>query len=104
MLNPDTTPIFQRLLIVAAITLWSVAIVMGQGSGRLKGTVRVASGAPVAGVQVVVTNQVTGKWKRMRSNNDGQYSFQLPAGAYRLRVNAPHRARFEIGKDYGEFS
>ncbi|MEK6280471.1 MAG: carboxypeptidase-like regulatory domain-containing protein [Acidobacteriota bacterium] len=79
-------------------------VVQGQSSGRLKGTTRVASGAPAPGVQVVVTNQVTGKWKRTRSNNEGQYSFQLPAGAYRLRVNPPHVAKFEKDKNYGEFS
>ena len=77
---------------------------VGQSSGRLKGTVRVASGAPVAGVSVTVTNQVTGKWKRIRSNAEGQYSFQLTAGAYRLKVNAPHVAAFQKDRDYGPFA
>jgi hypothetical protein len=77
---------------------------MAQGSGRLKGSVRVASGAPVAGVSVTVTNQVTGKWKRTRSDAQGAYSFQLAAGAYRLKVNAPHVAAFQKGKDYGPFA
>lgn len=76
----------------------------GQSSGRLKGSVRVASGAPVADVSITVTNQVTGKWRRARSNADGSYSFQLPAGAYRLRVNAPHVAGFQKDKDYGAFA
>ena len=79
-------------------------VVMGQSSGRLKGTVRVASGAPVAGVVVVVTNQVNGKWKRTRSNSGGAYSFQLAAGAYRLKVAAPHVAAFQKDKDYGAFA
>lgn len=77
---------------------------MGQSSGRLKGTVRVASGAPVAGVVVVVTNQVNGKWKRTRSNAEGAYSFQLAAGAYRLKVAAPHMTAFQKEKDYGAFA
>ncbi|HYJ86236.1 MAG TPA: carboxypeptidase-like regulatory domain-containing protein, partial [Pyrinomonadaceae bacterium] len=93
-----------RLLLLAVFTLAVSTVALGQSSGRLSGTVRVTSGAPVPNVQVVVTNQVTGKWKRVRSNSEGKYSFQLPAGAYRLRVNAPHRAKFESGKDYGEFS
>ena len=37
-------------------------------------------GAPIAGVTVIVTNQVTRKWKRSRSGPDGRYSLQLPAG------------------------
>ena len=77
---------------------------LGQGSGSIKGTVRVASGAPVPGVTVIVTNQVTGKWKRIRSGIDGTYSFRLVAGAYRLRVAAPHVAKFDKDKDYGEFA
>jgi hypothetical protein len=77
---------------------------LGQGSGRIRGTVRVASGAPVPGVTVVVTNQVTGKWKRMRSGPDGSYSFQLSTGAYRLKVAAPQVAKFDKDKNYGEFT
>ncbi len=77
-----------RLLLLAAITLAANAdLVLGQGSGSISGTVRVASGAPVPGVTVIVTNQVTGKWKRVRSSCDGKYSFSLRAGAYRLRLN-----------------
>jgi hypothetical protein len=79
-------------------------VAQGQGSGRLRGTVLVTSGAPAPGVQVVVTNQVNGKWKRTRSNAEGQYSFELTAGAYRLRLNAPHAAKFEKDKDYGDFA
>ena len=104
MLKPETIPSIVRILSIASILIAVNCDALGQGSGRLNGTVRVASGAPVPNVQVVVTNQVNGKWKRMRSNSDGKYSFQLPAGAYRLRLNAPHRAKFEGGKDYGEFS
>ncbi len=78
--------------------------VLGQGSGRIKGTVRVASGAPMPGVIIVVTNQVTGKWKRVRSAPDGTYSLQLDAGAYRLTVVAPHVAKFAKDQNYGEFA
>jgi hypothetical protein len=90
--------------IIAATGLMLVTALcaFGQGSGRIKGTVRVASGAPVAGVVVVATNQVTGKWKRVRSNADGVYSIQLSAGAYRLKVSPPHVAKFE--KSEGEFT
>jgi hypothetical protein len=91
----------------AASVLFTLAVCIqaqGQTSGRLKGTVRVASGAPIAGVAIVATNQVTGKWKRTRTAADGTYSVQLPEGAYRLKVSAPHLAGFDKNKDYGEFA
>jgi len=77
--------------------------VFGQGSGRLNGTVHVASGAPAPGVTVIVTNQVTGQWRRVRSDGNGKYSFRLSAGAYRLRVAPPNVAKFDKDKNYGEF-
>ena len=79
--------------------------VLGQQSGRIHGTVRVASGAPAPNIIVIVTNQVTGKWKRVRSNADGTYTFRLEAGAYRLRVGARRNvAKFDKDKNYGEFA
>src|SRR5882762_4437512 len=95
------------LFLVAAAALstpFFVASGFAQGTGRLRGTVRVASGAPAAGIAVIVTNQVTGKWKRARSGADGRYSFSLPAGAYRLRVGAPRSAKFDKDKNYGDFT
>ena len=77
---------------------------LGQGSGRIKGTVRVAAGAPAPSVTVIATNQVTRKWKRIRSSADGSYSLRLSAGAYRLTVAAPHVARFDKDQNYGEFA
>ncbi|MFN2516065.1 MAG: carboxypeptidase-like regulatory domain-containing protein [Pyrinomonadaceae bacterium] len=93
-----------RFVAIVLSTLLICVSALGQGSGYLKGTVRVASGAPIAGVVIVVTNQVTGKWKRTRSNVDGTYSFQLAAGAYRLKVTTPHVAGFDKNKEYGEFA
>ncbi len=78
--------------------------VMAQGSGNISGSVRVASGAPISGVVVVATNQVTGKWKRTRSDSEGKYSLRLSAGAYRLKVAAPHVAKFDKDKTYGDFA
>ncbi|HEV7747336.1 MAG TPA: carboxypeptidase-like regulatory domain-containing protein [Pyrinomonadaceae bacterium] len=96
-------------LVAYAAAVVSVALtlcigVLGQGSGSISGTVRVASGAPVPGVTVIVTNQVTGKRKRARSDAAGKYSFNLSAGAYRLRVGAPSVAKFDKDKDYGQFA
>jgi len=96
-----------RTLILLGTVALSHALgpsVFGQGSGRIRGTVRVASGAPAPNVTVIVTNQVTGKWNRVRSNADGTYTFRLEAAAYRLKVAAPHVAKFDKDKNYGEFA
>ena len=106
MQRQRTTPVLRCFLVLqAVITIAACGVLAhGQGSGRLKGKVHAASGAPVPGVVVIVTNQVNGKWKRTRSNADGSYSFQLTPGAYRLRVAAPHVAAFQKDKDYGPFA
>jgi len=77
---------------------------LAQSRGRLSGVVRNASGAAVAGVAVIVTNQVTSGIWHVSSRMDGTYSIRLPPGAYRIKVAAPYAAKFEKGKDYGEFS
>jgi hypothetical protein len=78
--------------------------VFAQGSGRLKGVVRNAAGAPAAGVVVVITNQVTRKTRHVRSAADGSYSAQLPAGAYRISLDQPNTAQFDKDKNYGDFA
>ncbi len=97
----------KRIILSAIFVLLTQAFapsVVGQGSGSVKGTVRVASGAPISGVAVVATNQVTGKWKRTRSDTEGKYSLRLGPGAYRLKVAVPHLAKFDKDKNYGEFA
>src|SRR5947207_1819270 len=92
---------------VAAAMLVTLALcwcTRAQDSGSIKGTVRMASGATAAGVVVIATNQVTGKWKLTRSSVNGVYSLRLSAGAYRVSVAAPHLARFDKDKNYGEFA
>jgi hypothetical protein len=103
---PESLDMLKTLILLGSVVLIHSLgpTAWGQGSGRITGTVRVASGAPVPGVTVVVTNQVSGKWKRMRSRADGTYSFQLSAGAYRLKVSPPNVAKFDKDKNYGEFA
>lgn len=103
MTSPRHFPLI-LLAYAALITPGFVVSAVAQNSGRIHGTVRVASGAPVAGVAIVLTNQVTGKWQRVRSGADGAYSIQLKPGAYRLTLAPPHVAKFEPGKNYGEFA
>src|SRR6185503_2705197 len=76
----------------------------GQESGRLKGIVRTSAGGPAAGVVVIITNQVTRKVKRARTNADGSYSVSLPSGAYRLSLDHPNTAQFDKDKNYGDFA
>lgn len=97
----------KRLFLIASTVLLIHAFglsAFGQGAGSITGSVRVASGAPTSGIVVVATNQVTGKWKRTRSNAEGKYSLRLSAGAYRLRVRYPHVAKFDKDKNYGDFA
>lgn len=86
------------------LTLGLPITVLAQGSGTLKGMVRDATGAPARGVKVVVTNQVTGRWRRVTTGSDGVYRFRLGAGAYRLTVSPPHTAKFPTDKQYGDFA
>ena len=90
---------------LAATLLISVScvLVFAQSSGRLEGTVRTTSGSP-AGIIVVVTDQVSGHSRRVRTSSEGRYSFNLPAGAYRLNVEAPNFAQFDKDKSYGDFA
>src|SRR5256885_10570485 len=89
---------------VVLVTLTLCLCIQAQESGSIKGTVRVASGAAAAGIVVIATNQITGKWRRTRSSVNGVYSLRLSAGAYRVSVAAPHLARFDKDKNYGEFA
>ncbi|MEP6922793.1 MAG: carboxypeptidase-like regulatory domain-containing protein, partial [bacterium] len=77
---------------------------LGQGSSTLKGVARNASGANVANVTILFTNQVTSEVKRAKTDANGLYSIQLPPGAYRVTVDPPYAAKFDKDKDYGVFA
>ena len=91
-----------RIVGIISLTLFSCLPLFAQTSGRLQGTVRSASGSPAAGVTVVATNQVTRATKQTRTESDGRYSFQLPAGAYRLTTTPT--ALFDKSQNYGDFA
>src|SRR5438094_10194674 len=83
-----------RTVLIAVLLGTCTLTVFGQSRGRFSGVVRNASRAAVAGVTVIVTNQVTSGIWRMRSRMDGTYSIRLPPGAYRIKVAAPYAAKF----------
>ncbi len=76
--------------LVCALTLG----VSADQKGRLSGVVVSQTKAPLAGVVVVATNQVSRRTYRTKSKAQGEFSFELPAGAYRISVQAPYFARF----------
>jgi hypothetical protein len=102
--HSDVLLLLPQVCAVVLLTAVLCISVPAQSTGSIQGSVRLASGAPASGVVVIATNQVTGKWKRTRSAVDGTYSLRLSAGAYRLRVAAPHVARFDKDKNYGDFA
>ncbi len=57
-------------------------------AGKIAGSVRVASGAPVGGAPVTVANQETGASRTVRSSASGSYeAADLPAGLYTVSTD-----------------
>ena len=79
------------------------ASTLAQQSGRLTGRILDADGksAAVGALTVVAVNQVNGKSSRTRSDAQGNFSLKIPAGAYRVRLEAPAVADFKPAGDYG---
>ncbi|HVF57950.1 MAG TPA: carboxypeptidase-like regulatory domain-containing protein [Pyrinomonadaceae bacterium] len=96
-----------RAAFLLFISLLTVNVFAQDGRGRLSGRVLDSAGTmprAVGGVVVIATNQVTNRVFRARAAQDGRYAFRLPAGAYRVRVEAPARANFERGGKFGALS
>ncbi|HEY7215140.1 MAG TPA: carboxypeptidase-like regulatory domain-containing protein, partial [Thermoanaerobaculia bacterium] len=81
---------FRSGLIAGALLLISAATLHAQtpGIGAIRGQVLDASGAPVAGAEITVTNEATGFSRTARSDAQGNYALvELPlTGTYRLRA------------------
>ncbi len=95
------------LLLLTGVPVANAEVAVTQERGRLTGRVLDSSGtqpAPIEGVFVVVINQVSGHSWRDKSKSGGQYSFQLPAGAYRVSVESPARANFARDGKYTELA
>lgn len=98
---------FLRLSLLLAISILTTVVSVAQGSGgKLTGKVTDAEGKPLAGVEVIVTNQTSSDRRSRRTGSDGSFSVSLRSGAYRITVAPPYEARFDRGKaaEYGVFS
>jgi iron complex outermembrane receptor protein len=75
--------------LVVALTLSALpALAQSTGStGKISGTVRDASGAPVPGVTVTITNQATNATQTATSSADGAFALSLPPGVYTVTVS-----------------
>jgi hypothetical protein len=97
----------RTLLIALAALLFACVAASAQERGRLTGRVLDSAGTQpsgVAGVTVVAVNQVSARAYRARTKADGAYSLQLPAGAYRVSLEAPAKADFVRDGKYGPFA
>src|SRR4051812_23693428 len=96
-----------RILLLAATVLLCAPAAFAQERGRLTGRVLDSPGTMPKGVEgavVVAVNQVSTRAYRARTKADGTYTFSLPAGAYRVRLEAPFRAGFDNKVKYGPFA
>jgi iron complex outermembrane receptor protein len=77
------------LLACAALIVVPAASVFAQPSpGKISGAVRVASGAPVAGAPVTITNQESGATRVVRSSATGAYeAADVPPGLYTVSAD-----------------
>ena len=72
-----------RLFVALLVLLSFTSIVAAQTTGAIEGTVRDATGAPVAGARVEIT--VGGRVRTVGSDSVGHYRLDgLPAGTYRV--------------------
>src|ERR1044072_8919777 len=102
------TPLIPRMLLAACAALFlCVPAAFAQERGRLAGRVLDSPGTMpkgVEGVTVVAVNQVSARAYRTRTKANGAYSLSLPAGAYRVRLEAPFKASFDSKVKYGPFA
>jgi len=72
------------LLLLCAVAAWA----QSQNTGQIQGVIQDASGAPVPGADVKVTQTDTGITRSAMTEADGGYVFpNLPVGPYRLEVS-----------------
>jgi hypothetical protein len=82
----------------ALVFLLATPHALAQKRGTIKGAVTPAT----PGVVVQALNQITSETTRAKTAADGRYEIRVPAGAYRISVQAPYIAKFDKSKNYGE--
>jgi hypothetical protein len=86
-LRQKTNSRIQTGLLAAAFLLGG--LLWGAVSGTVKGTVHDPSGAVIAGVTAIITNQDQGIQTKTKTNENGVYTFpSLPVGHYKLHFEA----------------
>ena len=81
------TPLLPALAICAALSALPASA--QSASATLKGTVRDAAKAPVAGATVTATDQATKASVKATTGADGSYTLSLPPGLYSVTASAP---------------
>src|SRR5258708_36519798 len=94
MSGKSITQTATALAFMLAVTLSA----FGQKRGTITGTIQPAS----TDVIVVATNQVTSRTTRARADAAGHYELRLPVGPYRITVEAPFTAKFDVEKTYAD--
>jgi len=78
----------KSLILVVLLGSMSTAVVWGQTTAQIHGTILDASGAAVSGAAIKVTQTETGLTRTAASDADGGYLLtSLPLGPYRLEVS-----------------
>jgi hypothetical protein len=91
------------MIIARAITALAFMLVFSvAGLAQKRGTISGTITPPTSGVTVIATNQVTSTVTRTGLAGDGRYSIKVRPGAYRLSVELPYTAKFDLAKNYGE--
>jgi hypothetical protein len=91
-------------LVISGLLSFNTPHAFGEKRGRIKGTVRNATGTPQQWVVIAATNQTTSKVSRSITRPDGSYVLMLEAGAYRINIDAPFNAKFDKNKTYGPYA
>jgi hypothetical protein len=80
------TKCLETVCVILALFLLAPSLLPAQGTGgRILGRVSDPSGAVIAHVKVIATNEATGVGRKAESNDSGDYSFpEVPVGVYTL--------------------